>query len=297
MKSHRVIWLFTILLVLAAAALAVVRQGLFPFRHPPSGEQYVQDAMVRLEHDPAAWERDTQTAVRAAAVAVERGELRSAQAYYVLALQYQREHNINAAEALFKRAIAVEPDWNWPYVGLGNLLGRFTMSRTEEAIQALRKAIALDPDWARPHNLLAVVYRLANQLDDAEREALEAVRIDPGDIGSHNNYANLLMARGDFAKAEEHYRIASGLSPEHPKPYYNLACLYSLQGRKAEALTYLAEALERAPNLREDAALDPDLATLRDEPEFRRIVARGEPAEAEDSPPEAADTPAGQGVD
>lgn len=281
MKTHRMIWLMTVLVALSAAGISVVRQGWFAADEEVSGEQRVQEALARLENDPAAWERETQSLVRAAAVGVERGQVHSSEAYYVLAIQYQREHNVNAAEALFKRAIAAQPDWSWPYVGLGNLLGRYTLGRTEEAIGTLRKAITLDTDWARPHNLLAVVFRLAGRLDEAEQEALEAIRLNPTDIASHNNYANLLVARNKYDEAEKHYRLALELNPAHPKPYYNLACLYCLQKRKKEALQYLEEALKRAPTLREDATQDPDLAMLRKNPEFLRMVHREPDKEAD----------------
>lgn len=272
MKAHRIIWLIASVAVMGAVALAAMRQGWLQFHRNTWGEDLLGEAIVRLETDPAAWEWETQSAVRAAAVAVESKAIHSAQGYYVLAMQYQREHNVAAAESLFKRAIAVEPDWAWAYVGLGNLLGRFTVGRTAEAVEALRKAILLRPDWARPHNILAVVLRLENRLDEAEQEALEAIRLDPEDVASHNNYANLLIAQGKFEAAEEHYRLASTLDPASPKPYYNLACLYSIEGRTEDALAYLQEAIDRAPTLRQDARDDPDLALLRTLPAFQRLV-------------------------
>jgi len=273
MKHHLAIWLVTAAVLLSAASIAVVRQtGAFRERRTPPLEDLVDQALALLEADPAAWERETQSLVRAVATHVENGEIRSAAGYHILALQYRREDNISSAEALYKRAIAQEPDWSWPYAGLGTLLGRHCFGRAEEAIEALRKAIALDPAWGRPYNGLAVVLRIQGRLDEAEQAALEALRLEPDDIASHNNYANLLVAQERFEDAERHYHIASKLNPDHPKPYYNLACLHSLLGRKAEALRFLQQALKRSANLRGEAAVDPDLTLLHDEPEFRQLV-------------------------
>jgi len=232
----------------------------------------VAEAMALLQEDPGAWAGQTQSAVRIASVHVEQGAIRSAQAYFLLALQYRREANVSASEALYKRAIAVEPEWSWPYAGLGALLGRHTVGRSEEAIGALRKAIALDPGWGRPHNSLAVVLRIEGRYEEAEKEALAALRLAPDDVAAHNNYANLLVEQQRLDEAEGHYRRAIELEPTHPKPYFNLACLYSLLGRKAEAVVYLRDALERSPNLRTEAATDPDLDALREDPEFRRLL-------------------------
>ena len=273
MKQHRFIWSVTLIIALAAVSVAVTRQMVHHRRPaPPPPEALVDEALTRLERDPVAWEPATQSAVRVAATQVEEGAVKTPEGYCVLALQYQRESNVTAAEAYYKRAIALRPDWSWPYAGLGSLLGRHSFGRRSEAEEALRKAIALEPGWARPHNILAVVLRLDQRLDEAEEEARTALRLDPDDLASHNNYANLLVALGRFDEAEAHYGRAIALNPKHPKPYYNLACLCSLLGRRDEALTHLADALRRAPVLRGEAATDPDLIPLRTEPAFRRLV-------------------------
>ncbi len=85
------------------------------------------------------------------------------------------------------------------------------------------------------------------------------------------------MELEEYDKAEQHYRDAIALNPKHPKPYFNLACLYSIEGRKDEAFQYLAEALNKANVLRWDAAHDPDLAPLRDDPRFQEIVQGASP--------------------
>jgi hypothetical protein len=53
---------------------------------------------------------------------------------------------------------------------------------------------------------------------------------------------------------------------------YNAACTYGLLGKKAEALDTIKKAFEAGYGNREWAARDSDLATLRDDPEFQRLV-------------------------
>lgn len=273
MKRHRWIWA----IALCAAALATV---LVAARHTsgirarllPPPDVAVAEAMALLQADPMAAQRDTQNAVRVAAVYAERGLIASAEACYVLALQYQREDNPPGAEALYKRAIALRSGWDWPYVALGDLLGRHTFGRTEEAKEYLRQAIDLNPQWTRPYSVLAIVLRMENRLDEAEAAALAALQLAPEDIAANNNYGNLLLAQGRLEESEQYYRKASELNPDHPKPYYNLACLYSLLGREEDAISHLREAIRRSSLLRGDAAIDPHLDAIRDHPEFQRMV-------------------------
>lgn len=271
MKRHAILWFIAVLFFLLALTVYLFRAGDTP-GPVQDAENALEHALSLLKVDPAALDIETQAAVRFAAAFVEQGQIQNAQGYYILALQYQREGNLVGAEALYKRAIALQSDWSLPYTGLGNLLGRYAFGRTDEAKEVLRKAIALDPEDGRPHNILAVLLRSEKFYDEAEREALRAIELDPYSIAAQNNYGNLLVEMGRFDEAEEHYRIATELRPEHPKPYYNLACLFSLEGRTEDALDYLRLALKRAADLRREAAYDPDLENIRHLEEFQRLV-------------------------
>jgi tetratricopeptide (TPR) repeat protein len=54
--------------------------------------------------------------------------------------------------------------------------------------------------------------------------------------------------------------------------HYNAACIYSLAGRKEQALSHLSRAMELAPdNVRGSAEGDDDLANIREEPQFEKL--------------------------
>ena len=44
----------------------------------------------------------------------------------------------------------------------------------------------------------------------------------------------------DYAAAIENFKKAAEIIPDHPTLHYNLACVYALAGRRAEALSSLA---------------------------------------------------------
>jgi Flp pilus assembly protein TadD len=273
MKRHMLLWSVVAAFVVVAAGSVWLR-GAFqslPWAGP-SLETRVAETIILLEEDPGAGAPATQRAVRALSGPLEDHRPRTAEMCYILAIQYQRESNWVSAEAMFRRAIVGKAKWAAPHAGLGSLLGRHTAGRFDEAKEALEQAMALRPEWSRPHNVLAIAWRLQDNYEEAEKEALLALKLDPGDIAVHNNYANLLVELRRFEEAEKHYLIAIETNPEHPKPYYNLACLYSHQGDRERALENLQSALKRAPNLRNHASRDPDFDPLRDNPDFQALV-------------------------
>jgi len=69
------------------------------------------------------------------------------------------------------------------------------------------------------------------------------------------------------------------LQPRNPTARYNLACSLALLKRPAEALRALREAVALGYRDLEFMAEDPDLASLRTRPEFRRLL-RGAPQSA-----------------
>jgi sugar lactone lactonase YvrE len=79
------------------------------------------------------------------------------------------------------------------------------------------------------------------------------------------------MASKDYARMRAALERLAVFTHDDPATVYNLACTYALAGDKSSALTYL----ERwaSMGLVADAAHDPDLASLADEPRFKSILA------------------------
>ena len=80
-------------------------------------------------------------------------------------------------------------------------------------------------------------------------------------------------ARGDIAAAARHAERALELDPDDAMLLYNLACYRALDGRAEEALDLLSRSLPRDESLRAHARTDPDLESLREREEYRRLVA------------------------
>ena len=83
-----------------------------------------------------------------------------------------------------------------------------------------------------------------------------------------------LYEQGKYAEAADAARDPVEANPDFAGPFYNLACVEALAGRKDDAIRHLRHALETAPEqTRGWAAGDSDLDSLRDEPEFTQLFA------------------------
>lgn len=95
-----------------------------------------------------------------------------------------------------------------------------------------------------------------------------------------NTLARLCYMKKDFALAEKYFleelsgwRAASPDDPKVSETLYNLACVASLQNATRRAVAYLKEAADRGM-LVEQILTDPDLDSLRREPEYLQIAQR-----------------------
>lgn len=81
------------------------------------------------------------------------------------------------------------------------------------------------------------------------------------------------LIRSDPAQARAVLEEGLGLYPEGSDLLYNLACLEAIEGRPAEAIAALRRSLALEPALRQHAAGDEDLASLRGDSDFEALIA------------------------
>jgi TolB-like protein/Tfp pilus assembly protein PilF len=138
------------------------------------------------------------------------------------------------AKAAALRALELDPELGEAHASLGLMLAdEFDWSG---AVEHYRKAIALRPDYATARHWYAVTLASLGRADEARREIEQALRLDPTSriIGTNAGWV-ATMAR-DYARAERLYRAALDLAPDFEGARTELAMLYALQGRRAEAL-------------------------------------------------------------
>ena len=78
---------------------------------------------------------------------------------------------------------------------------------------------------------------------------------------------------GDHAGVAAQLREVVAEAPQYGLLFYNLACLESLTGERAQALQHLRKSIELSEQFREYAQQDSDLDAVRDDPEFKELMA------------------------
>lgn len=112
----------------------------------------------------------------------------------------------------------------------------------ERAIKSFRQALVLQPDYLAALNNLAVIYRKAGKLAEAEECYARAVRLQPENADVWFNFGLLREAAGKLEEAAETYAKVVALKPRHGDALNNLGVILHTQGRLHEA----AETLEKA---------------------------------------------------
>lgn len=121
--------------------------------------------------------------------------------------------------------------------------------RLQDAIEAYKDAIRLDPSAADPHVDLGELYFFyQSKLDLAEREAVEAIRLDPKVVGGHLLMARIAMTMLRFEKepkpeqvdrALRGYEEVSKLDPGQAEAWAMLSELYETKNDAARQINAL----------------------------------------------------------
>jgi superkiller protein 3 len=108
--------------------------------------------------------------------------------------------------------------------------------------------------------------------ESARGQFLAAVDVDPALPEAYNGVGVTFRMRNDQEAALDWYKKSLAVNPDFGDAYYNMACVYALQGKKDLALRYLQIAALNGYASAEGIDEDPDLESLRDEPAYRALL-------------------------
>ncbi len=169
-----------------------------------------------------------------------------AEAHTSLAFIEENESgNLEAAEALYREAIAINPNYATAHHWYSILLEE--QGRLDEALAEAERALALDPLSPIINVNLASKYQSKGELDRAIERLEKAVELAPDFRNARQSLANVQMLEGGWASAREQYEALLQDAPEAAGVRLGYASLLQYQGHLEEALTHIEHVLARNP--------------------------------------------------
>jgi TolB-like protein/Tfp pilus assembly protein PilF len=251
--------------------------------------------------------REIEARAREAAARAVRADPRLAEAQTSLGIiAFYLDWDWPAAEAAFRRAIALDPGYDVAHRYLAHVLSQ--SGRQDEAQSIVRRARALDPVSAMNHAMASQFAFQARDYAAAVRHAQQAIVIDPGfwigpiELGQ----AEEQLGRPDlaFAAFQDAARLSSGntktlafrghvlarmgreaeargilgtlesLSSERYVPAYTIALVHAGLGERDAAFAALDRAYEARDVHLVFLPVDPRWDAYRSDPRFRALLER-----------------------
>jgi adenylate cyclase len=161
------------------------------------------------------------------------------------------------AKELAREAIALDPNYAFPYATLANahmldVWFKFSESSKESmrlAAQAAQKALALDDSDPRVFHALTNLYIMQRQYEKAIAAAERRLELSPSGARAYQSMALALRWSGRFSEAIPLAEQAIRLDPYPPAvTFRHLGSCYRNVGRYEEAITAYKKALQKNPD-------------------------------------------------
>ena len=167
-------------------------------------------------------------------------------------LRLHRQNRIAEAEACYRRAIGLDPDFSEAWMNLG--LVALSQRRPDEALACERAALRLDPESPDAHVNLGMVHFTLGRIAEAENCFRAALRLRPDHANAMLNLGCTRQLLNHVEEAEVLFRGAEHLGVEPSRAKSNLALALMEQVRPAEAELCCREALAVRPDAAEARA-------------------------------------------
>jgi tetratricopeptide (TPR) repeat protein len=147
----------------------------------------------------------------------------------------------------------------------------------EEAVDAFDAALKLGHAPFETHYCLAGVRKSLGHYEVAENHIRRSLALNPAFAPAHILLGEILKPVGRLEESVAACKRALLLDPESSAAYYDLACYFSLLSQGEKALTAMEMALCKGFSDFDWLTEDPDLAHLRQRPEFQFLVQKYRP--------------------
>jgi TolB-like protein/DNA-binding winged helix-turn-helix (wHTH) protein/Tfp pilus assembly protein PilF len=232
------------------------------------------------------------------------------EAYTSLAGFKQERRDYEGAEAMYRRALELNPNYATTYYHYGSLLrhylGRYeealalhrkaaeldplsariicevgadleSLGRFDEALARYQRAIEVDPGYANAYTTIAAYYRtVPGRLDEAVVWLAKGVSLDPGSASKTALLGLHFLELGDFDRGESWIERSLELGPESFWPDLAMHNVHMYRGDEGAALDYARRVLALDPKLVPALLRDHELRAGRNA-EARALYEKGYP--------------------
>ena len=246
----------------------------FALAHAALGEAHVRRVL--------AWWSGYEAAEQAEAAAAEADRIQPdlVESKVVHALVHRVRGETEAMIRALQQVTAANPTHpealeltGWSYLAIG---------RVDDAVKVLEDAVRLHPARFTAPSFLSNAYELQGRQEDAlamqrycHERLLDTLQRDPGNVHARSLLAGSLVKFGDLENAIAEAEKTLRMAPGDGRARYNAACTFARAGLRERALDELEAAAGTLTSFIADwPLLDPDLASVRDEPRFQRLFVR-----------------------
>jgi len=162
------------------------------------------------------------------------------------AIKLQSEGKLNEAVALYKRAIELFPGGGAYHNNLAVVLK--DLNRWEDAEAEALIALRLKLDRADYYFNLGIIQNGLKKYDDAEKQFNKAIEKDASDVESRYRLAEILARKSMFPDAEMQVKMALLLKPNDARYHQLLGDICMQQDKKEDALSEYKKVIELSPD-------------------------------------------------
>jgi len=199
------------------------------------------------------------------------------EAYTAMGLSYFIWGKFEEASASVGKAIELDQDDFIAHWTLGRI--QFSTGRSEQAVESFRHVIEIRPSFITAHSDLCQTLEGLGRTDEARAAAQRLVEMmpnyllqNPDDSRARIVYAHMLITLGKTEIATKEAKAAIESAPGDSVMLYNAACLYAKLGETRRAIDTLRQGIEAGVTNFQWMKHDPDLNSLRADPEFIELT-------------------------
>ena len=144
------------------------------------------------------------------------------------------------------------------------------------------------PSYHHAYNFRALAYILENDADNAEKDFIKTVEIDPKFTSAYINLGIMEAGKRNTNRAESYFKKATEVDPENPEVFKTFSTLYIQNKRYLKALELINKAVELDPkddeaiitksrlllSLKRDNEAKKVLESIQDNPEAKDMLSR-----------------------